>query len=106
MPPSNGLPFLSASQRRSCLAGHIELKNGAVLLGARKEERPLFRKRQPVMAATGSVIQHRARFAIPFRQRVGDPANVVKVAVNVQRALGSKKIADNEGFAGPCWRSS
>src|SRR5207249_5392593 len=56
------------------LAGHIEFKDGAMLLGAREEERPLFRKRQAVMAATRSMIQHRCRFAIPFRQRVGDPA--------------------------------
>src|SRR5205807_12992 len=72
------------------LASHVELKDGAMLLGAREEERPLFRERQPVMAATRSMIQHHRRFAIPFRQRVGDPTNVVKVAVNVQRTLGSK----------------
>jgi hypothetical protein len=46
------------------------------------------------------MIQHGARFAIPFRQRVGDPANVVKVAVNVQRTLGSKNIADDGDFVG------
>ena len=45
------------------------------------------------MAATWSMIQHRGRFAIPFREGVGDPANVVKVAVNVQRALRAKDIA-------------
>src|ERR1700736_5174726 len=58
------------------------------------------------MAATRSVIQHRGRFAIPFRQRVGDPANVVKVAVNVQRTLGSKDIADDGDFVGTRCRSS
>src|SRR5437879_1917084 len=58
------------------------------------------------MAATRSVIQHGGRFAIPFRQRVRDPANIVKVAVNVQRSLGSKNIADDERFVGPCCRSS
>src|SRR5205807_5830621 len=69
------------------LAGHIEFKNGAMLLGAREEERLSFRERQPVMAATRGVIQHRGRFAVPLRQRVGDPANVVQVAINVQRTL-------------------
>src|SRR5207247_1915172 len=58
------------------------------------------------MAATRGMIQHRGRFAIPFRQRVGDPANVVEVTVNVQRALGSKKIADDGDFVGPHCRSS
>src|SRR4029077_9746705 len=58
------------------------------------------RKRQPVMAATRSMIQHRGRFAVPFRQRVGDPANVVKVAINVQRTLWSENIADDDRFVG------
>src|SRR5213596_414401 len=88
------------------LAGHIEFKDGAVLLGAREEERPLFRERQPVMTATRGMIQHRGRFAVPFRQRVGDPANVVKVAVDVQRTLGSKDIADDGDFVGARCRSS
>src|SRR5881275_282070 len=57
------------------------------------------------MAATRGVIQHRARFAIPFRQRVGDPANVVKVAVNVQWTLGPKDIADDDRFVGIYRRS-
>src|SRR5439155_1918534 len=78
------------------LAGHIEFKDGAMFLGAREQERLSFRERQPVMAATWSMVQHRGRFAIPFRQRVGDPANVVKVAVNVQRTLRSKDIADDD----------
>src|SRR5438552_17081035 len=77
-----------------------------MLLGACEEERLSFRKRQPVMAATRSMVQHGGRFAIPFRQRVGDPANVVKVAVNVQWALGSKDITDDEGFVGMHCRSS
>src|SRR6266516_2755041 len=77
------------------LAGHIEFKDGAMLLGAREEERPLFRERQPVMAATRSMIQHGGRFAIPFRERVRNPANVVKVTLNVQRPLGSKNVADD-----------
>src|SRR5207249_8093055 len=88
------------------LAGHIEFKNGAMLLGARDEERPLFRERQPVMTATRSMVQHGGRFTIPFRQRVRDPANVVKVIVNVQRAFRSKEIADDEGFVGTRCRSS
>src|SRR5256884_7532174 len=77
-----------------------------MLLGAREQECLLLRKRQPVMAATRGVIQHRARFAIPFRQRVGDPANVVKVAVNVQWTFGSKNIADDGDFVGARCRSS
>src|SRR5213076_3632084 len=88
------------------LAGHVEFKDGAMLLGAREEERLSFRERQPVMTATRGMIQHGGRFAIPFRQRVGDPANVVKVTVNVQRALGSKNIADDEGLVGTRGRSS
>src|SRR5947208_14340378 len=52
------------------------------------------------MAATRGMIQHRVRFAIPFRQRVGHPANVVKVAVNVQRTLGSENIANDGDFVG------
>src|SRR5205807_8573797 len=32
------------------LAGHVEFKDGAMLLGAGEEERLLFRERQPVMA--------------------------------------------------------
>src|SRR5207245_7913579 len=87
------------------LAGHIEFKDGAMLLGAREQERLSFRERQPVMAATWSMVQHRGRFAIPFRQRVGDPANVVQVAVDVQRALGSKDIADDDRFIGRRCRS-
>src|SRR4029077_234023 len=82
------------------LAGEVELKNSAMLLGAREQECLLFCERQPVMAATRSMIQHRGRFAVPFRQRVGDPANVVKVAINVQRTLGSKNIADDDCFVG------
>src|SRR2546425_10215025 len=58
------------------------------------------------MAATQSMVQHGGRFAIPFRQRVGDPANVVKVAVNVQRTLGSKDITDDDRFVGARCRSS
>src|SRR5207244_8338509 len=58
------------------LASQVEFKDGAMLLGAREEERLLFRERQPVMTAARSMIQHRGRFAIPLRQRVGDPANV------------------------------
>src|SRR5213078_415134 len=88
------------------LAGHIEFKDGAMLLGAREEERLSFRERQPVMAATWGMVQHGGRFAIPFRQRVGNPTNVVKVTVNVQRTLGSKNIADDEGFVGPRCHSS
>jgi len=46
------------------------------------------------------MIQHRGRFAVPFRQRVGDPANVVKHAINVQRTLLSENIADDDRFVG------
>src|SRR6266487_3865545 len=77
-----------------------------MLLGAREQERFSFRERQSVMAATRSMIQHRGRFAIPFRQRVGDPANVVKVAVNVQRTLGSKNVVDDGDFVGARCSSS
>src|SRR5436853_453668 len=63
-----------------------------MLLGAREQECLLLRKRQPVMAATRSVIQHRRRLAIPFRQRVGDPANVVKVAVKLQWKTASQAL--------------
>src|SRR5207245_5675573 len=52
------------------LAGHIEFKDGAMLLGAREQECLLFRERQTVMAATRGMIQHGGRFAIPFRQGV------------------------------------
>ncbi len=52
------------------------------------------------------MIQHGARFAVPFRQRVGDPADVVKVAVNVQRTLRSKNIADDDRFVGARCRSN
>src|SRR6266540_7301135 len=58
------------------------------------------------MAATRGMIQHRGRFAIPFRQRVGDPANVVQVAVKVQRTLGSKDIVDDGDFVGTRCRST
>jgi hypothetical protein len=88
------------------LAGHVEFKDGAMLLGAREQERLSFRERQPVMAAIRGVIQHGGRFAISFRQRVGDPANVVKIAVNVQRTLGSKDIADDGNFVGARCRSN
>src|SRR5207249_970457 len=88
------------------LAGQIEFKDGAMLLGAREEECLSFRERQPVMAATRGVIQHGRRLAIPFRQRVGNPANVVKVAVNVQRTFGSKDIADDDRFVSIHCRSS
>src|SRR5438270_3753608 len=71
-----------------------------MLLRAREEECLSFRERQSVMAAARGMIQHGCRFAIPFRQRVGDPANVVKVAVNVQRTLGSKDIVDDGYFVG------
>src|SRR5213080_1584926 len=77
-----------------------------MLLGAREQECLLFRERQPVMAATRGVIQHGGRFAIPFRQRIGDPANVVKVAINVQRTLGSKDIVDDGDFVGARCSSS
>src|SRR5439155_11912414 len=74
--------------------------------GAREQELLSFRERQPVMAATRGVIQHRGRFAIPFRQRVGDPTDVVKVAVNVQWTFGSKDIVDDGDFVGTRCRSS
>ncbi len=77
-----------------------------MLLGAREQECLSFRERQPVMAAAGGVIQHGGRLAIPSRQRVGNPANIVKVAVNVQRTLGSKDIADDGDFVGTRCRSS
>jgi hypothetical protein len=51
------------------------------------------------------MIQYRGRFAVPFRQGVGHPANVVKVAVNVQRTLGSKDIANDGNFVGTRCRS-
>ena len=69
-----------------------------MLLGAREQECLLFRKGEPVMAATSGVIQNGGGLAVPFRQRVGHPANVVKVAVNVQWTLGSKDIADDDRF--------
>ena len=72
-----------------------------MIFGAREQECLLFRERQPVMAATRSMVQHGGRLAIPFRQGVGDPANVVKVAVNIQRALGSKNVANDGNFVGP-----
>src|SRR5438270_3566683 len=77
-----------------------------MLLGAREQECLSFRERQAIMAATRSMIQHGARLAIPFRQRVGDPANVVKVAVNVQWAFRSKDIADDRDFVGARCRSN
>src|SRR5439155_26989324 len=82
------------------LAGQVDFKNSAMLLCAREQECLLFGERQAVMAAPRSMIQHRGRFAVPFRQRVGYPANVLKIAVNVQRTLGSKDIADDDFFVG------
>ena len=67
----------------AAVAGHVQFKDGAMIFGAREQECLPFRERQPIMAATRTVIQHGRRLAIPFRQRVGDPTNVVKVAVNV-----------------------
>src|SRR5205823_13205111 len=88
------------------LPAHVEFQDCTGVVSAREQECLLFRERKPVMAATRGVIQYRGRFAIPFRQRVGDPANVVKVAVNVQRTLGSKDIADDGDFVGARWRSN
>ena len=73
-----------------------------MLVGAREQKCLLFRKRQSVMAAALGVIQHGRRFSIPLRERVGDPADVVKVAVNVQRTLRSKDITHDRGLPGPC----
>src|SRR5206468_8395221 len=70
------------------LPGHVEFQDCAGVVSTREEECFLFRERQPVMTAALRVIQHGSRFAIPFRERVGDPANIVKVAVNVQWTLG------------------
>ena len=55
---------------------------------------------RPVMAAALGVIQDGRRFAVPLRERVRDPADVVKVAVNVQRPLRSKDITDDDRFVG------
>src|SRR5207244_11383236 len=63
------------------LAGHVEFKDGAMLLGAREQERLSFRKRQPVIATTRGMIQHGGRLAIPFRLIVGEPAYVGKVTL-------------------------
>jgi hypothetical protein len=55
---SNGLPFLSASQRRTaCRSGRVQEWRHAPR--AREQECLLFCERQPVMAATRSMIQHR-----------------------------------------------
>ena len=76
-----------------------------MLVGAREQECLLFRKRQSVMAAALGVIQHRRRFSIPLRERVGDPTDVVKVAVDVQWTLRSQDITHDGGFRAPCWNN-
>src|SRR5207253_10661911 len=52
------------------LAGDVEFKDGAMLLGAGEQECLLFRERQPVMATARGMIQYGGCFAVPFRQRV------------------------------------
>src|SRR5262245_53745624 len=47
------------------------------------------------MAATGCVVKHGALFAIPLRQGIGDPADIIKVAIEKERAFRPEDILDH-----------
>src|SRR5438874_2741594 len=70
------------------LAVEIELENSSVFISAGEKKSLLFRESQPVMAAVRCVIQNGCLLPIPLRQGVGDPADKIKIPIEIERTLG------------------
>ena len=81
MPPSNFLPLLSASNGAATYR-HVHFKDCAMV--SARQERLVFREREALPQP--GVLFNTVVFSHPPGQRA-DPADVVKVAVNVQRTL-------------------
>jgi hypothetical protein len=54
------------------MAGDVEFQDRAMVVGAGQEKRLLPGEREPIVAATGKVVQDGGRLAIPSRQRARD----------------------------------
>src|SRR6266481_8367855 len=80
------------------LTVEVELQNGAVFIGAGEKKSLLFRESQPVMAATRSVVQDGRLLPIPFRQGVGDPADKIKIPVEIERTFRPENVLHDHGF--------
>src|SRR5205823_14693407 len=83
------------------LAVEVELENGSVFIRAGEKKSLLFRESQPVMAAVRCVIQNGCLLPIPLRQGVGDPADKIKIPLEIERTFGSEDVLHDDGFLGP-----
>src|SRR6476620_5663999 len=83
------------------LAVEVELENGSVFVGAGEKKRLLFRESQPVMAAVRGTVQDGCLLPIPLRQAVGDPADKIKIPVEIERAFCPEDVLHYDGFLGP-----
>src|SRR5712675_1787747 len=83
------------------LAVEVELENGSVFIGAGEKKSLLLGESQPVMAAPRGVVQDGCLLSIPFRQAVGDPANKIKIPVEIERTFGPEDILHDDGLLGP-----
>src|SRR4029077_4910417 len=83
------------------LAVEIELENGSVFVGAGKKKIVCFRESQPVMAAVRGTVQDGCLLPIPLRQAVGDPADKIKISVEIERAFCPEDVLHDDGFLGP-----
>src|SRR5258705_10253613 len=82
------------------LAVEVELENGSVFIGAGEKKSLLLGESQPVMAAPRGVVQDGCLLSIPFRQAVGDPANKIKIPVEIERTFGPEDVLHDDGFLG------
>src|SRR5512132_2550063 len=83
------------------LAVEVQLENGSVFIGAGEKKSLLFRESQPVMAAPRGVVQDGCLLPIPLRQAVGDPADKIKIPVEIERTFGPEDVLHDDGFLGP-----
>src|SRR4029434_9115249 len=82
------------------LAVEVELENGSVFVGAGEKKSLLFRERQHVMAAPRDVVQDGCLLPIPLRQAIGDPADKIKIPVEIERTFGPEDVLNDDGFLG------
>ena len=83
------------------LAVEVELENGSVFIRAGEKKSLLFGESQPVMATPRGVVQDGCLFPIPLRQGVGDPADKIKIPVEIERTFGPEDVLHDDGFRGP-----
>src|SRR5439155_9544835 len=82
------------------LAVEVELENDSVFIGAGEKKSLLVRESQPVMAAPRGVVQNGCLLPVPLRQTVGDPADKIKIPVEIERTLGPEDVLHDDGFLG------